>query len=129
MGYDMYSVDGKEYFRANIWAMQLLRSAMHSAGVDLVSKKKRTAGGGQVNVDATLIDCFCTNDGWYVLPEECKEIAEKLRSAKISTAHVYKMSGDEVLLKKKKLSKDEQEYIREFAEFCEKVKDQGFYVW
>jgi len=125
----MYSKDDKEYFRANIWGMQILRDAMYRAGVVLDIPKEREIFGGEQKTIECLYGCFCSNDGWYVLPEECKEIADKLERTELHKVNAFRLTNGKLETEEKELDKDLKDFIRSFAEFCRKVSDVGFYVW
>ena len=137
MGYDMYTKEQGEYFRANVWGMGMLRSAMARCGVqsgpvverelelDLGTGERRTLQGD-------LYSCFCSNEGWLVTPEECSHIAECLQrdSDSLSSYFGVTIENNEFIRKEMELESDDRELIKEFAEYCRKAAGQGgFYVW
>lgn len=118
----MYSLKTGEYFRANIWGMQLLRHAMDEAGVNLKMTRERGVGYDNDKKefdhkdDVPLITCFCSNDGWEVKKDECVEIAEKLKD------HPFNPNEEE--------QEGDVDFIKRFGEYCGKVADEGgFSVW
>lgn len=68
---------------------------------------------------------FCSNDGWVILPEECRALAERLKA----------MPPEQILEAVRGDSKDDEkewllDYVKEYAEFCaEAAERNGFAVW
>lgn len=141
MGYDMSLVKTGDYFRANIWAMGMLRQVMYQAGVDCETVSLRTTqereDGEQYSAEGTLLTCFGSNDGWLVRPEECREIAEKLRKHNVTEYQEIDFSpgakpkpGEPFPIRTAQLDDDLKQYIQEFADYCERTAEEGgFYVW
>lgn len=155
MGYDMYTVDNEEYFRANIWGMSLLRGAMETANVlDLQQRNPEwtkisdelqesdpdawdkansdKVAFQSIHFNKVPIGKFCSNDGWHVLPHECLIIANGLQEILNSEQPIHFReydwkNGGYVT---KECTEDEKKYIAEFKEYCHTASNQGgFKVW
>lgn len=155
MGYDMYMVESKNedssYFRANIWGMGILRSAMKEAQVlDLEYEDpgwpeiKRLAnesdetyydrvddahdpirGFRSASEKLVPVGKFCSNDGWVVTPEECEIIANGLDTVKGFTHRGY--MSDPIIIE---AGSENLVFVKEFADYCRRAaKHGGFKVW
>lgn len=150
MGYDCYTVEKEEYFRANIWGMKFLRKMMKLAGVDFDTEETRyckpeeddEGNVCQHSQVGSLYLCFCSNDGWHVTPENCRHIAEKLQNFTLPLDEDHperdmlawitdeKEKQRILALPRKPITDDDREFVNNFIEFCVKAADQGgFYVW
>jgi len=142
MGYDMYTLKGEDYFRANIWGMQILRAVMEDAGIldweaSHAEWPKHDCPKGATDKEVTAYDkmyekkClplrrsrssqpdmvpgfkFSSNDGWIVVPEECDIIQRKM-SEFLEEGY----NGENL------------EFIQEFVVYCKgAVSKGGFKVW
>jgi len=81
--YDMKVVRGAERFSANFAMMDYLLAAILESGVNLLRHRVRPFGPEEDRepMEGNLLDCFASNDGWLVTPEEAMEIAEKVGAA------------------------------------------------
>ncbi len=156
MGYDMYVVDksgneDKDYFRANIWGMQILRAAMKAVDVlDLETEAPAfvKADGAEESEDdgekwqeanahvlafsspepnKVPIVKFCSNDGWVVTAEECKIIGDALATIDKPIVYTDGWDNKEVSIFK---DADDWQFIKNFGEFCLHASSHGgFTVW
>jgi hypothetical protein len=156
MGYDMTTLsssgdEDKDYFRANIWGMGILRGAMKAGNVmdldhdnpewpDLEQSENETEGDYQARCDEAHepirsfrstnpklvpIGKFCSNDGWVIVPEECNLIADALD--KVNSFHYKPFMGNEEFIE---AGSENMIYVKEFAEYCRHAaKHGGFNVW
>ena len=140
-----------DYFRANIWGMGLLRSAMQDAKVldfdyenpqwpKLEREENETDDQYQerydeaaepiisfrsTNPDLVPVGKFGSNDGWHVVPEECEIIANGLDKVK-SFVHRGYMT-DPVIIEE---NSDRLRFVRDFSNYCRHAaKHGGFKVW
>lgn len=156
MGYDMYVAsssgnEDKDYFRANIWGMGLLRGAMKAGNVmdldhcnvvwpDIDQNTNESDDDYQARLDEAYeplrafrsedhklvpIGKFCSNDGWIIVPEECILIADALD--KVTSFHYKPFMGAEEFID---IDNENMPFVKEFAEFCRHAaKHDGFKVW
>lgn len=149
MGYDMFSAEGGEYFRANISGMQMLRSVMEQCGVrggavsqrilqereDYDDNDDRPADDlRQATLEGDLYSCFSSNDGWLVTPNEARYIAERLREGLEGIATYEYLaatrSSSNMIIAEDVLTEEDLKFAREFAEFNVKCAELGgYYVW
>lgn len=112
MGYSLETVKGKMTLDSvTVTGMQRILRAAVAARVDLDSVRERTwQGRKREPVEASLVEAFSTNDGWWVTPKEAALLARRLPA----------VAG---------LSEDPP-FIREAAGFfAEAAKRGGLYVW
>jgi len=126
-GYDLYTVKQGAHFRVTQWVMFMLMHIMPEAGIDLDGKSPRSYlgfhGEGVGVIDESLFTCFGMNDGWWVRPEECQDIAEKL--SEHTVACYWGLDMYELVDKLHTLSFVELEFIIEFAGYCESARQLG----
>lgn len=146
MGYDMSCMSGidcdESYFRANIWGMQTLRTAMKAVNIldfncDHPKFPVRPRDGNDFSsYDKELIKVrsftskikglipvqkFCSNDGWIVTPEECNIIFEALSRI---------LDKNDILCSKIMEEYNNYDFVKMFADYCKHaVECGGFEVW
>lgn len=134
---DAWANDGN-YFRANIWAMSVLRDVLSKYAL-LTERghpswprgdEDTTAVRAQRAPTDTAVGAwkFCSNDGWIVTPDEClilsQGIDEALNEADFERVLAAALSGRD-----DKADQWEQ-YIARFGEFCWSAAMRGgFEVW
>ena len=139
MGYDMYTKEEGEYFRANISGMSLLRGIMRECGVEgsAVSLRECESNPETLEVqkiEGSLFSCFGSNDGWLISPEECRHIAERLEAGGFGPEGTgyrhWDIKDGEFVTVYTEFTGEDRQYAKEFADYCKKAASLGgFYVW
>jgi hypothetical protein len=148
MGYDMYGVENNEYFRANIWGMGFLRSVMRMAEAldeevpspefpEIEKRDDETEEQYEMRLQESQDEItsispgvkppfykFCSNDGWFLTPEECRVIADAIDKY-VDEHEEYTWSSWDGEVKTVKRGDDDDNFVREFSAYCRKMSESG----
>ncbi len=83
MTYDFETARGGLRFKANMSGIRFLRAAIVESGVNLKRRKQRSFAPKEKArpMRGDLMMCFDSNSGFHVMPDECREIAERIEAA------------------------------------------------